>query len=170
MALGMPLAVLASYGTSRVIQPAPQTEVNALSRVFLRRSGSLLATSATLLSLIYILWQLFAVSFGRRMGIEYSLPGEALTAALAIVPVAIALWLASAGALQNDVALAGETRTSAAMRRAHFYLIAAACLAGSGTVRPLLRWSCRWRWMLFRPWKSSSSVCRATELERRSCW
>jgi hypothetical protein len=46
------------------------------------------------------------------------------------VPVAIALWLASAGALQNDVALAGETRTSAAIRRAHFYLIAAACLAG----------------------------------------
>jgi len=130
MALGMPLAVLAWYGTSRVIQPTPQTEVNALSRVFLLRSGSLLATSATLLSLIYILWQLFAVSFGHRMGIEYSLPGEALTAALAIVPVAIALWLASASALQNDVALCRRNSHFGRMRRAHFYLIAAACLAG----------------------------------------
>ena len=58
------------------------------------------------------------------------LPGDALTTALAITPVAVALWLAAAGALQNDATFGDESRGAAIARRAHFYVIAAGCLVG----------------------------------------
>ncbi len=130
MALGLPLMVLAWHGINQTIDMVPQAEINAPSRILFLRAIAFFATATTLLSLTYVLWQLFMVTFGQRVGVDYILPGDALTTALAITPVAVALWLAAAGALQNDAALGDESRGAAIFRRAHFYVIVAACLAG----------------------------------------
>lgn len=130
MALGMPLAVLAWHGANQTVALKPQRETNAVSRILLLRASAFVATSATLLSLTYVLWQLLTVFFGRRMGEDYALQDSRLTTAVAILPVSVALWLASAGALQSDAALGVESRNAAVIRRIHFYIISAACLAG----------------------------------------
>ena len=69
MALGLPLAILAWHGINQAIDMAPQTEINTPSRILFLRVSAFFATATVLLSLIYVLWQLFMVTFGQRVGI-----------------------------------------------------------------------------------------------------
>jgi hypothetical protein len=130
LAIGIPLAVLAWHTGSQPAYLSPATEVHAPGRVAFLRLGAVASTSVALASLIYILRQLFLVIFGERMGQSQTLWSGPMTSALASAPVAVAMWLAFLGALQNDAARVRESEVAAAGRRAHFYFISALALIG----------------------------------------
>ncbi len=128
LVVGTPLAVLAWNGANQPVRAAPEREINALSRVLFLRGGAFLSTAAALVSLGYVLRQVFLVAFGLRIGQVEALWTTRLVTMVALAPVAVAAWVAFAGALQNDAVRGGEGARAARLRRLHFYFISSVSL------------------------------------------
>ncbi len=122
--------LLFTWGTAnRIAAAAPAVEVNTLGRRLLFFGWLLAGKAVTLVSLAFLLWVGFMLFLGQPIGGAQAVWERLLVLPLAVFPVGLVTWLASAGAIRRDNAWGGEGQDAAALRRVVAYLAAAAGLA-----------------------------------------
>ncbi len=131
------LLALAGWGTANTAaSKATRIEMNTLSRVLLRYGSLLAGALGTLASLGYLLAQALLLALGGALGARWGV-------ALAVLPPAVILWLASANGIRQDANAGGEAERTAQVRRTVRYTVAllgliALCLGLAEFVRLIL--------------------------------